>query len=505
MSTPVLIGVGQTVYRGEPRISRELSPAGLAATAARRALADAGLTAEQAGIDRIAAVRMTADNRPPGRHPFGSASNFPRAVANRIGADPRTGIYGVIGGQSPQDFVNECAEALHTGDCDMALIVAAEATGLERAATRAGIDLDWHEEVDGQLEDRGPGDMAIHPAEVRHGLYIPVTVYSLIEHAQRARLGRSRAEHNRAMAELFAGFSCVAAANRFAQFPAERTPDFLATERPDNYRVSDPYLKWLVAQDAVNHGAAVLMTTDARADALGVPRHKRVYLHGYASIADLPMIERADLGRSHAAELAGTAAFDMAGARVDQVRLIDIYSCFPCAVVAACEALGIPADDGERLTVTGGLPYFGGPGNGYSLFAIAELVERLRAAPGDLGLISANGGFMSKESVGLYSTARPKHWRPLAAIGIEPVIGTGRVAVDPTPQGLAMLESFTITYAKGQTGGAVIIGRTEAGARIAAAAGPGAPELEALLTGEPIGRRIRVESGPKANVFRFAN
>ncbi len=505
MHTPVLIGVGQTVYRGEPRRSPELSPAGLAAEAACRALADARLTAEQAGIDRIAAVRMTADNRSPGRHPFGAASNFPRAVANRIGADPRTAIYGVIGGQSPQDFVNECAEALHAGDCEMALIVAAEATGLERAATRAGIALDWHEDVDGHVEDRGPGDMAIHPVEVRHGLYVPVTVYSLIEHAQRARLGRSRVEHAQAMAELFAAFSRVAAANPHAQFPVERSPDFLAAQSTDNYRVSDPYLKWLVAQDAVNQGAAVLMTTDARADALGVPRDKRVYLHGYASVADLPLIERPDLGRSHAAELASAAAFEMAEARPDQVRLMDIYSCFPCAVVAACEALGIPADDGERLTVTGGLPYFGGPGNGYSLFAIAELAARLRAAHGELGLISANGGFMSKESVGLYSTERPQQWRPLAASDFASTIASGRVPVDPAPQVLAQIESFTISYAKGQPSGAAIIGRAEAGARIAAAAMPGSPELDSLLAGEPIGRRIRVESGSKANGFSFAN
>ncbi|HEV2567046.1 acetyl-CoA acetyltransferase [Sphingomonas sp.] len=505
MNTPVLIGVGQTVYRGEPRKAPELSPVGLAAEAARRALADAGLTPEQAGIDRIAAVRMTADNRPPGRHPFGAASNFPRAVANRIGAAPRIAIYGVIGGQSPQAFVNECAEALHAGACEMALIVAAEATGLERAATRAGIELDWHEEVEGQLDDRGPGDIAIHPLEVRHGLYVPVIVYSLIEHAQRARLGRSRTAHLKAMAELFAGFSKVAAANPYSQFPLERSAGFLSTVSADNYPVSDPYPKWLVAQDAVNQGAAVLMTTDARADALGVPREKRVYLHGYATLADLPLIERPDLGRSRAAGLAAAAAFDMARARAEQVGPMDIYSCFPCAVVAACEALGIPADYGERLTVTGGLPYFGGPGNAYSLFAIAALAERLRAAPGELGLISANGGFMSKESVGLYSTNRPRKWRPLQASELEARITAERVLVDPTPDGLAAIESFTISYAKGQPVGAAIIARTEAGARTAAAALPGSPEFGALLTGEPIGRRIRVESGAKANAFRFSD
>jgi acetyl-CoA C-acetyltransferase len=499
--TPVLIGAGQVTYRCGPKRSPELSPAGFAAEAARRALADAGVPAER--IDRIAAVRMTADNVPPGAHPFGAANNFPRAVARRIGAEPREAIYGVIGGQSPQDFVNECAEALFEGACEMALIVAAEATGLERAAQRAGVELDWPEQVDGDSDDRGPGSLNIHPVEVRHGLFVPVTVYSLIEHAQRAQAGRSRKAHAQVMAELFAGFSRVAAANPQAQFPLARSAEFLASESAENYRVSDPYLKWLVAQDAVSQGAAVLMTTEGKADELGVPREKRVYLHGYGSAADLALIEREDLGASKALKVAAEAAFEMAGTDVSQVDFFDIYSCFPCAVVAGCEALGLIVDEGESLTITGGLPFFGGAGNGYSLFAIAEIAHRLRERPGAHGLVTANGGFMSKESVGLYGTGRPEAWRPSQASGLDARAAEGRVPVDMTPDGMGIVESFTIAYAKGVPTRGAIIGRTEQGARFAAGAKPGDMALEQLTTGEPIGRRVAIETGDKSNGFRL--
>jgi acetyl-CoA C-acetyltransferase len=500
--TPVLIGGGQVTWRGAPARTPELSPAGFMAEAGRRALADAGSGPGHAGlIDRVAAVRMTADNRPPGTHPFGTADNVPRAVARRIGSDPREAIYGTIGGQSPQAFVNECAEALHAGQCEMALIVAGEATGLERAARRAGMELDWSEEVGGDCDDRGPGDLKIHPAEVRHGLFMPVLVYSLIEHALRTRLGRSRDEHAHAMAELFAGFSEVAAANPHAQFPVERTPDFLLTESVDNYRVSDPYPKWLVAQDAVSQGAAVLMTTDARADELGIAPEKRVYLHGYATVSDLPLIERADMGASRAAALAAGAAFGMAGWSAEEIGPADIYSCFPCAVTAACEAAGLPASDGARLTVTGGLPYFGGAGNGYSLFAIAEMLGRLRAQPGAKGLITANGGFMSKESVGLYSSERPAEWRPLSASGLDAEAAQGRAEVDMSPAG-GTIETFTIAYAKGAPARALIIGRTEAGARFAAASEE-AGAIGQMLAVEPIGRRVEVEAGERSNSFRL--
>ncbi|MFD1612482.1 hypothetical protein ACFSCW_11785 [Sphingomonas tabacisoli] len=497
---PVLIGGGQVTWRGAPARSPELSPAGFMAEAARRALADAGVQA--ASIDRIAAVRMTADNRPPGVHPFGTANNVPRAVARRIGANPATAIYGVIGGQSPQAFVNECAEALHAGECEMALIVAGEATGLERAALRAGMELDWSEQVDGDCDDRGSGDLKINRAEVRHGMVLPVLVYSLIEQALRARLGRSRDAHAQAMAELFAGFSEVAAANPYAQFPVERSAAFLRTESADNYRVSDPYLKWLVAQDAVSQGAAVLMTTEAKADELGVPADKRIYLHGYATVSDLPLIERADMGASRAAALAARAALDMAGWQPQHVDLADIYSCFPCAVTAACEALDFTADDGARLTVTGGLPYFGGAGNGYSLFAIAEMIARLRARPTAKGLITANGGFMSKESVGLYSAKPPADWRPLGVSGLDAEAARGRFEVDTNPSS-GMIETFTVAYAKGVATRALVIGRTEAGRRFAAASEqPGT--IAQVLASEPIGRRVTVQPGERTNVFRFA-
>ncbi|HEU4968840.1 hypothetical protein [Sphingomonas sp.] len=482
--TPVLIGGGQATYRGPPARSPELSPAGFAAAAAQRALADAGVRAEQ--VDRIAAVRMTADNAAKG------PSTFPRAVARRIGADPREAIYGHLGGQSPQAFVNECAEALYAGICDMALIVAAEATGLERAARRAGIDLDRAEDAPGECDDRGPGDLRVHPVEAQHGLYVPVIVYSLIEHALRARLRRTRAAHAEAMAQLFAAFSRVAAANPHAQFPVERSAEFLSTESAENYRVSDPYLKWLVAQDAVNQGAAVLMTTVATADALGIPTERRVHLHGYASAADVPLIERVDMAASRPLELAVRAAFDMAGWDSGEIALADIYSCFPCAVFAACEALGLPAHDGAALTVTGGLPYFGGAGNGYSLFAIAEMIAQLRARPGVKGLVTANGGFLSKEAVGLYSTEPPRDWRPAPAVTAAPE----RVAVDPVPQGNGTIESFTVAFNRGAPAHGIVTGRTESGARFAATG-----EAAGLLDGEPIGRRVRIAPDGKINTF----
>ena len=76
-----------------------------------------------------------------------------------------------------------------------------------------------------------------------------------------------------------------------------------------------------------------------------------------------------------------------------------------------CDGLGLAVDDPRGLTLTGGLPFFGGPGNNYSMHAIAETVQRARQAPGSYGFVGANGGVMSKYSAGVYST-RPAEWVP---------------------------------------------------------------------------------------------
>jgi acetyl-CoA C-acetyltransferase len=78
-------------------------------------------------------------------------------------------------------------------------------------------------------------------------------------------------------------------------------------------------------------------------------------------------------------------------------------------VQIGADMLGIGVDDPRPLTVTGGLPYHGGPGNNYSTHAIACMVERLRAEPGTHGLVTGVGWYLTKHAVGVYSSAAPDH------------------------------------------------------------------------------------------------
>src|SRR3546814_8469180 len=87
-----------------------------------------------------------------------------------------------------------------------------------------------------------------------------------------------------------------------------------------NYRVADPYLKWHVAQDAVNQGAAVVLTSVDAARRAGIAPGKHVYLHGYAAFQDRLVSERIDLSRSRAIEAALQSALNMAGKAVAAIK-----------------------------------------------------------------------------------------------------------------------------------------------------------------------------------------
>jgi len=504
---PVLIGVGQAVDHwdgGDPAAAP--SPQSLMADAARAALADSGAgAAVLAAIDTVAVVRHFADSA-PGMVPEGTGGcdQPPLGLAQRIGARPRHAVYSIVGGQSPQALVNEYAAAIHAGAARCVLLAGSEAIAAAKTAQRRGIALDWAETIEGAMEDRGLGPMLLDGYEVKGGLGAPILTYPLFEHALRARLGHDRAAHRQLMSELWAQFSAVAAANPYAQFPVARDAAFLATPSEANYPVADPYLKWHVAQDAVNQGAALLLTSVGQAEAMGVPRDRWLFLHGSGEATDRLVSQRADLSRSAAISAALEGALAHAGLGTDAIAHYDLYSCFPCAVLIAAEALGLDWR-ARPLTLTGGLPFAGGAGNNYSMHAIAAMAGRLRAAPGDFGLVLANGGFLSKQAVGIYSTRALDRWCPADHAAMQ-----ARVDAEPVPERLAedmvaTIETYTVGYAKGRPARTAVIARAAAG-RIVARPDDQAKDaaIATLLdpARDPIGRPVRIVHRDGMNLFQ---
>lgn len=501
---PVLVGVGQAMRNWQPGDGCAPSPMGMAHLAALAALKDANAHLIPM-IDCVMSVRTMSDSLPAKPAPQGACGNPPRTLAALLGANPRRAIYGCAGGETPQALLAEACAMLHRKEARCVLIASGEAMAAHKIAARAGEELDWRASADGPFEDRGFGEIFVSGHEIRHGISLPVQAYALIEHALRARLGRTRSQHIEAMAQLFAPYSRIAAGNPFAQFRQVRSADFLASMSPENYPLADPYRRWLVAQDRVNQGAAVLLMRAGDARAAGVRPENVIYLHGQAEAVEKRMTLRPDLSRSPALEGALTLALDAADRRIEQIKYLDLYSCFACAVFLAAEALGLDWR-ARDTTITGGLPFFGGPGNAYALHAIAQMALRLRGDRAAFGLISANGGFLSKQAIGIYGASAPSDWQPVSSTGLQAALDAGPDLPALQDDGEARIESYTA--AQRPDGGvfACIAARNGQGQRALAKARRGDSEtVRALSTGaDPIGRAVHIKREGDDTYFRFA-
>jgi acetyl-CoA C-acetyltransferase len=195
-------------------------------------------------------------------------------------------------------------------------------------------------------------------------------------------------------------------------------------------------------------------------------------------------------------------ALRVADIDIDGIATFDLYSCFPIAVSNVCDGIDLSADDPRGLTLTGGLPYFGGAGNNYSMHAIAETVRAMRDRPGSRGMVGANGGTLSKYSVGIYSTT-PRSWRADRSAVLQAELhARPAVEVAPDPEGSARIETYTVRYTKSGPVG-IVVGRLDADdRRLLANPVTGDDDLlNLLIDGEPIGAQIVVqphETGNKA-------
>ena len=504
-ATPVVVGVGQHCPKA-PDLSSRGGPVDLAAAAARQALADTGQPATIAPIlDTVVFFKLFADTGLV-PSPQGKSSKPPRSLAQRLGIDPPHAVYSAVGGNLPQGMINDYAEAIARGEARAVLLAGGEALRTSAAAVRAGVELDWSEDPPGDCLDLGPGGEMIGDFELAHGVGLPICSYALFENAIRGRRGRDLAGHRRALGRLWARFNEVARSNPRAAAPSAKSAAELVTPTPDNRMIGFPYTRLLNANERVDQAAAVVLTSAGTARALGIDPARWIYLRGCGDARDrLKTVEHVDLHSSPALAHCARTALAQAGITLDEVDFFDLYSCFPSAVEVACDALGLAEDDPRPLTVTGGLSFFGGPGNAYVLHSIAETVERLRRGMGRHGLVTGNGGLLSKQSVGIYSNvpdAAP--WRREdPALGQAVLDATPAPRIERAPQGAARIESCTVLHDKGFPARGVIVGRLLADeARFVANTPADRPEvLQWLMEGEPLEAPGRVHSADGRNTF----
>ena len=443
--TPILVGVGQVEQR-EDDPARAKEPLDLMVQAVEAAAADCGSPKVLHAADSVRVVR--------GIWGYGNPA---RAVAERIGAGgAETGLTS-IGGNYVQALTNRSFLDIQAGKNALIVVTGGECGRTQARARKAGVDLTWNPAATapgasptardtGDAPDMFLGSHKItrHEAELRRGIERPIQFYPMFETALRHANGESVEGHLERISELWAGFNRVAVENPHAWIRKPYSAAEIRTPSPANRPVSYPYTKLMNSNNSVDQGAALILTSVAKARSLGIGEDRWIYpLAGTEAWDHLYVSERDTLHTSPAIRLAAARLFEMTNLGVADLDTIDLYSCFPAAVQVSANEIGIPQD--RPLTVTGGLTFAGGPLNNYVIHAIARTAEMLRATPGGRGLVTANGGLLTKHALCLYSADSPD--RPFAWADVQAEVdATPRRDVALEHDGTATVESYVVMY-----------------------------------------------------------
>lgn len=445
--TPVLIGTAQLNDR-----SGSAEPVECMARVAEAALADTHAVSMRERIESIRVVGGIWPYTDPGYE-----------VADRLGLavdgdDRVTTTMTPIGGNEVYDLLAATATDIQNGDLDAAVICAAETLRTRRADRAAGRDSVFVTERDGAAPDHvyGIDKPMMTDGERAAGLDSAVSFYAMAETALRHERGETPTEHAARVAALWATGSEVAARNPSAWFTEARTADEVGTVGPGNRMVSSPYPKLMTSNINVDQAAAVIICAAAVADEAGVPRERWVFPWSGSGAADhWNLTNRWALHESPAMQLTATRALSLAGVEIDDVDLLDLYSCFPAAVQVAQRGLGI--DPARPFTITGGLTFFGGPLNSYCLHALARSVELLRET-GDrpssnspssnsesIALLTGNGGFFTKHSAAVVASFPPDG--PYRSERVQDEVDALPDRPDPVaPAHGGVIEAYTVVY-----------------------------------------------------------
>src|ERR1700761_1835787 len=390
---PVIVGIGEIVDRPKD-IADGLEPLALLEQALRRAEDDSG----GKFLDEIGSLDIV--NFLSWRY-----QDPARQLSERLKIKPAHAYYGPVGGESPIRYLHEAALRIARGECSVAAVCGAEAQSTATKAERGGITLPWTPFAH-DVEEPKRGAAFQKPLAVKLGVFRPVTVYPFYEAATAAHWGQTPREALAESGKLWSRYSSAAMGNPNAWLKRTFAPDEITTPSPDNRLIAWPYTKLMVANPSVNMGAAVLMTSLAKARAAGIAEDRLVYpLGGAAAEEPRDYLIRDQFYESHAQNAVLKTMIDLAGGSGKAFDAIELYSCFPCVPKMARRMLGLGAD--VEPTVNGGLTFFGAPLNAYMTHAACAMVRKLRGGA-KLGLLYGQGGFVTKHHALVLSRQPPK-------------------------------------------------------------------------------------------------
>jgi acetyl-CoA C-acetyltransferase len=300
--------------------------------------------------------------------------------------------------------------------------------------------------------------------EKNAGFTAPVHFYALFENAWRAHLGETVEGNREQIAELMARFNAIARVNPDAWSHEVYTAEEIRNAAPDNRMVCFPYTKRMCSNWFTDQAAAVILCSVEAARRLAIPSNGWVFPQSGTDANDTTLVSnRQSLAASPAIRLAGRTALRLAAVDAAEIEHVDLYSCFPSAIQIAAHELGLAPN--RPLSVTGGMAYFGGPLSNYVTHSLTSMVAILRGQPGSRGLVTANGGYLTKHAFGIYSTDPPVNgYRYLNVQNEVNVLPTVPVAFEVGEP--VTTEATTVAFDRDGSGTVLLACRTDDGRRL---------------------------------------
>lgn len=448
-NAPVIVGAGVAQQRfDDPSHALE---AGLLMRAALESAAnDAGSLALLDAADTLLI--------PQGTWRYGS----PGEVAAPWNPALRTIVASI--GVLQQTLLSRACAMVADGSADIVLVCGGETKFRALRAQITGIaavDTATAGAPDQRLE---PTHEILTAEEKARGLPVPARQYAMIDTALRHAQGLNATQHVELLADLWSGFSRVAAANPDAWSRTVVDRDTFIDAPSSNPMIAWPYSKLHCSQWNVDQAAGLIICSASTAARFGIARDHWVFAHaGVESNLMVPFTRRADLHRSPAVAVVGDAVRGHCAVAPADFEHLDIYSCFPAAVRVQIAELELGMD--RQLSVTGGMTFGGGPLNNYTLQAVAAMTQVLRANPTERGLVTNVSGMLTKFGASAWSCTPPA--RPFAALDVstDAASATPVTTVDPDYIGTAVTATYTVACDKGVPIQGIVIGTSADGQR----------------------------------------
>ena len=384
---PVLVGIGSLQQKGSfEQLDEALI---LMEQATLEAIEDTNAPEIKNYIDEIQIPKGFWAYRDPGKW-----------IAEKHGfAKAETSVTKI--GVLQQNLVNSACKKIIDGEIRASLIVGGEARFKMIQALKEGLpyeEMALTENPDNYVKAKED----LYVAEELDALgMMAVGYYAIIESAMRYKNQYSLKEHENFLGNFYERFSQIASKNPHAWNQKIYTAEEIKTPSNKNQRIAYPYNKLHNTSWNVNQASALILTSDEIADKLKIPFNKRVYpLVSSETNHMIGVIQRPDLTSPVGLKLATKYLIETAAKHNIKPSFYELYSCFPVAVQLFSEALNIPENIDK--TITGGMPFAGGPLNNYMLHATAQMLMRIRKNNSEVGLITGVSGMMTKQALAIW-------------------------------------------------------------------------------------------------------